>query len=179
MKKNFNFQPTLHSETINIRPLNASDFDELFACASDKDIWAGHPQPDRYKLAVFEPYFKSLLESNACVVVIDKSSQKIIGVSKYYYLEENPDDIAIGFTFLVKEYWGGNTNFELKTLMIDYAFNTFETLWFHVGPTNIRSQKATQKIGAVFTGEESLNISGKHENWYCYRINKKDWNKNN
>lgn len=178
MNNSFNFQPTMRGKSISLRPLEIGDFDELYSCASDRKIWEGHPHTDRYKLSEFEDYFQTAIKSNAFVVVIDNSSGKIIGTSKYYVAETIPDDISIGFTFLVREYWGGKTNYELKTLMLDYAFSYFDNVWFHIGATNIRSQKATEKIGATFSHKETLSISGKDEMWFCYKISKCEWIRN-
>jgi hypothetical protein len=57
--------------------------------------------------------------------------------------------------------------------MFYYSFNDFDCVWFHIAPSNIRSQKATQKIGGVFSHEEITNISGKPDNWLFYKIDKK------
>lgn len=171
----FQLQPTLSAASISVRPLADSDFDQLYSCASDKLIWAGHPHPTRYKHSEFQPYFQALINSKACVVVIENSSGEIIGASRYYRTNAQSIDISIGFTFLVRKHWGGKTNHTLKKLMLDYAFRYFDTVWFHVGPSNIRSQKATLKLGAVFTGEDTLDISGKDELWYCYKIEKASW----
>ena len=171
----FSFQPILKAEKLSLRPLTNSDFDEFFACASDKQIWAGHPHPNRYKLSEFRPYFQAAMDAENCLVVIDNSSGKIIGSSRYYFSKTIPDDISIGFTFLIRKYWGGETNLNLKKLMLDYAFKYYPTVWFHVGSTNIRSQKATLKIGATFSHEETLDISGKDESWLCYKIDKQQW----
>jgi len=59
--------------------------------------------------------------------------------------------------------------------MLDYAFGFFNVVWFHIGPTNIRSQKAILKIGAEFTHEQLLNITGTPRTWGCYKIEKQDW----
>ena len=171
----FTFQPTLKGETVNLRPLREDDFDDLYACASDKNIWAGHPSKNRYKLSEFTPYFKDSLESQANVVIIDNQSNKIIGLSRYYKVDKTPDDISIGFTFLACEYWGGITNRELKNLMINYALQYFPAVWFHVGEDNIRSQKAVLKLGAEFVGEQFLHIAGKTGQWFCYKIEKDNW----
>lgn len=168
----FSYQPTLIGKTISLRALREDDFDGLYAAASDKKIWEGHPSKDRYKLSEFKPYFKSHIESQANVVVIDKQTNKIIGTSRYYQADKTPDDISIGFTFLAREYWGGVTNRELKTLMIEYALQYFPAVWLHVGLTNIRSQKATLKIGAKFMGEDNLVIGGKTGAWLCYKVDK-------
>lgn len=171
----FTFQPTLEGETISIRPLQEDDFEELYACASDKKIWEGHPSPERYKLSEFKPYFKASIASQANIVVIDKQTSKVIGTSRYYQVDKHPNDISIGFTFLIRKYWGGKTNAELKTLMIDYALLHFPIVWLHVGEDNIRSQKATLKIGAQFDGKDTLFIGGKSGEWLCYRISKSNW----
>lgn len=48
-------------------------------------------------------------------------------------------------------------------------------VWFHIAPTNIRSQKATQKIGGVFSHKKNANISGKYVPWMFYKIEKENW----
>ena len=174
MNDRFGFQPILQGTSISLLPLVDSDFDELFACASDKQVWAGHPHPDRYKKSVFSPYFKTAIDSKACAVIENRSG-KIIGSTRYYLSSTVPDDICIGFTFLVQEHWGGKINYELKKLMLDYAFSYFTNVWFHVGTTNIRSQKAILKIGVTFIREEALDISSKGESWLCYQIERETW----
>ena len=175
MKDRFSFQPTLHAKNISLRPLVDSDYEGLFSCASDRQIWEGHPHPNRYKPSEFVPYFQAAMDSKACLVINDNSSEKIIGSSRFYVLPTTQKDISIGYTFLVRKYWGGKTNYELKKLMLDYAFGYFTTVWFHAGVINIRSQKAILKIGATFVKEETLNISSNSESWYCYKMEKEKW----
>lgn len=86
----------------------------MYYAASDPGIWAGHIARDRNKRGVFEPYFGYLLVSGKALTVIDIASGRIVGGSSYYVLPTVPDSIAIGFTFLVKEKWGGSTDRELK-----------------------------------------------------------------
>ena len=40
----FNLQPTLKGELIELRPLGPQDFDALFSAASDSKIWEQHPK---------------------------------------------------------------------------------------------------------------------------------------
>jgi RimJ/RimL family protein N-acetyltransferase len=84
--------------------------------------------------------------------VIDSQTNKIIGCSRYYVSPNQPDSISIGFTFLHHRYWGGATNSELKRLMLNHAFECFAEVWFHIAPSNIRSRKATAKLGAEHVG---------------------------
>ena len=51
------FQPILVGPTITIRPISPGDWPELFAAASDPEIWKVHPVPDRYTEPVFRKFF--------------------------------------------------------------------------------------------------------------------------
>jgi RimJ/RimL family protein N-acetyltransferase len=171
----FNAQPELASNLLVLRPLKSEDFDGLFEAAGHPEVWAGHPVKDRYKRDVFENYFGFLLSTESTLVVIDRLSGKIIGCSRYYPAPDQPDRISIGFTFLNHAYWGGPINFELKRLMLDHAFKTFEEVWFHIGPDNIRSQKATSKLGAEHTYNATLNLSGSPAPAMCFRLSRASW----
>jgi RimJ/RimL family protein N-acetyltransferase len=171
----FNAQPRLESSLLALRPLKAEDFDGLFAAAGHPEVWAGHPAKDRHKRDVFEKYFDFLLGTESTLVVIDQASGKIIGCSRYYPAPDQPDSMSIGFTFINHDYWGGGVNFELKRLMLDHAFKTFPEVWFHIGPDNIRSQKATAKLGAEHVYDATLNLSGTPAPNKCFRLSKDAW----
>ncbi|MGI9389013.1 MAG: GNAT family N-acetyltransferase [Boseongicola sp.] len=171
----FDTQPHLTGPNLILSPLREEDYDGLHRAAGDPFIWAGHPAKDRHRDEVFRPYFGSLLHSGATLAIRDRASGAIIGCSRYYVAPGVEDDISIGFTFLRRDHWGGATNRELKTLMFDHAFNTFETVWFHIGPDNVRSQQATQKLGAEFSHEEVLDLSNGKNNVYCYRLERSVW----
>jgi len=173
----FNYQPIISGPTINLRPILQTDFDEYYQCASDPTIWAGHPSKDRYKLEVFTPYFAAAIKDKA-IIVVSNDTNKIIGSSRYYTVDTAPNDISIGFTFLTVEYWGGGTNKELKQLMFDHAFKTYDNIWLHIDPANIRSQTATQRIGAKFIRDEVNNIGNAGLLWKCYCISKQEWELN-
>jgi RimJ/RimL family protein N-acetyltransferase len=175
MRQNFNYQPQLIGETLSIRPLEANDYSALFACASDKHIWAGHPATDRYKEDVFAKMFDEGLASQACVVISENDTGKLVGWSRYYVAEDGPQDISIGFTFLSRAHWGGQSNGQVKRLMLKHAFEYFDNVWFHIAPTNIRSQKATQKLGAKLINESLLTLGGKEGLWQSYKLEKAQW----
>src|SRR5213076_1582185 len=148
----FNFQPHLKGELIELRPLAPDDWDELFAVASDSLIWEQHPESDRYKEDVFRVFFRDALESGGAVVVIDTKTQQIIGSTRFYGYDPEKSEIEIGWTFLARKYWGGRYNREMKQLMLDHAFKFVESVVLLVGENNIRSQKATEKVGGIRDG---------------------------
>lgn len=168
-------QPELLGETLLLRPLQADDFEGLHSAGGDPAVWAGHPAKDRYKKEVFREYFDAQLASGSTLVFIELGSGKLIGCSRYYLVPDQPQAISIGFTFLSNAHWGGTTDFEIKRLMLDHALEGADDVWFHIDPTNIRSQKATAKLGAVHAYDAVLAISGKPMSWMCFRLKRDAW----
>jgi len=142
------WQPELRGRDLYLRPLTVSDFDALFAAASDPLIWELHPDRERYQRERFEVYFQSGLDSGGALAVIAQESGKIIGSSRFTGHHPPTSSIEVGYTFLTRDYWGGRYNAELKRLMLDHAFQFVERVYFVVGRENFRSQAALAKIGA-------------------------------
>jgi RimJ/RimL family protein N-acetyltransferase len=156
----FDLQPTLKGELIELRPLGPQDFDALFSAASDPKIWEQHPESDRYHREVFQRFFDGALESRGAFAIIERKSGRIIGSSRYCNLDLTNREVEIGWTFLEREFWGGTYNRELKQLMLDHAFRFVDRVVFVVGENNIRSQKALAKIGADFVTKVHLPADG-------------------
>jgi len=148
----FDLQPNLKGELIELRPLRPEDWHALFTVASDPLIWEQHPERYRYEKDVFQVFFKEALESGGAFVVTDKSSQQIIGSTRFYGYDPEKSEIEIGWTFLARKYWGGSYNREMKALLLTHAFKFVENVVFFVGERNLRSQKAMEKIGATKVG---------------------------
>ena len=148
----FDLRPNLIGELIELRPLRPEDWNDLFAVASDPLIWEQHPESDRYKEEIFKVFFREALECGGAFVIVDTTSQQIIGSTRFYGYDPEKSEIEIGWTFLARKYWGGRYNRELKQLMLAHAFKFVENAIFFVGENNIRSQKATEKIGGIKSG---------------------------
>lgn len=156
----FEAQPTLQSELLEVRPLRKPDFPALFAVASDALIWEQHPASDRYEEAVFKDFFQDAIESGGALVVIDKKSSKIIGSSRYHAHNNKKRTVEVGWTFLARAYWGGTYNGELKRLMLKHAFRFVDRVLFLIGPDNVRSKKAVEKIGGIEVGSRAEGPGG-------------------
>lgn len=175
MHPDFDPQPILKSETLILRPLAANDLDPLYAVANDPELWAGHPAKNRYERDVFEAYFASLLAPGETLAVTLADTGQIIGCSRFYAAPDHENSISIGFTFLGRSWWGGAYNFEMKRLMLDHAFAHVDEVWLHIGPTNIRSQRATAKLGAVHAYDSEIGPGGNTGLWQCWRLDKSVW----
>lgn len=169
----FDFQPRLEGPTLLVRPLVADDLEAVYSAASDPEIWAIHPESDRWKRPVFERgYWAGALASGSAFTVLHKASGAVIGSSRYYQYEPEQRTVSIGYTFLTRAFWGGDTNRELKRLMLDHAFQFVDAVIFHIGRTNLRSRRALEKIGGEFLREESWEVHGVATPHAIYRIRK-------
>ena len=159
-----NLQPTLSGKLIQLRPLKSDEFEALFEAASDPLIWAQHPSPLRYQREVFQKFFDEAIACMGALAVVDCETGRVIGSSRYYAYNPERSEVVIGYTFLVRKFWGGKYNRELKTLMLGHIFQFVDDVLFHVGSKNTRSQLAMERVGG-----ELIESSG--DPW-IYRIKK-------
>lgn len=171
----FDPQPSLQDGGLTLRPLQESDRYALATAASDPLIWAGHPAVNRHDRAVFNPYFDMLVTSGSALIIRDAEGH-VIGCTVYYTDANAPSRLSIGFTFLTRKQWGGDTNRIIKRLMLERIFATASEAWFHIAPTNRRSQIATTRLGAVFVHEADMDLGGGAQRWRCYCLTAENWN---
>ena len=148
----FELQPHLRGELVELQPLRSDDWDVLFAVASDPLIWEVHPERDRYKEDVFRKFFDGAMESGGAFLVVDRKTGDVIGSSRYSHFDAERSEIEIGWTFLARSHWGGRYNHDMKRLMLAHAFQFVDRVVLLVGPQNFRSRRAAEKIGGVERG---------------------------
>jgi N-acetyltransferase len=153
-------QPTLTGPKLLLRPLAASDWEMLYAVASDPLIWEQHPQRNRHDIDVFRGFFDEALASGGALVAIDRANGLIVGSSRFHGYDEAKSQVEIGWTFLSRLYWGGVYNGEMKRLMLEHAFQAVDSVVFVIGPNNRRSRRAVEKLGAVLTDETAEGSGG-------------------
>jgi RimJ/RimL family protein N-acetyltransferase len=170
-----NLQPTLVGETLLLSPLQPEHWQSLMLAASDPLIWQLHPEPRRYLPEVFQTVFAGGLQSGGAFLIRDKFSQEVLGTSRFYDFDAAKQDLAIGYTFLIRTRWGGATNAELKQLMLTHAFGFVETVWFHVGEHNLRSRRAVEKLGAIYQKIAQESANGQVRPTVFYALSKQDW----
>ena len=163
----FDCQPKLIGVLVELRPLRPDDEADLFAVASDPLVWEQHPARDRYKPEVFAALFRDALASGGALTVLDRKDGRIIGSSRFLAYEAETGEVEIGYTFLARSHWGGKYNGEMKQLMLRHAFQFVKRVVFLIGPQNMRSQKAIEKLGGVRAGSRP-DAAGRES--YVYEI---------
>lgn len=162
----FDLQPLLKGDLLELRPLREEDYRDLSGVAADPLIWEQHPNNDRYKEEVFKEFFREALASGGALVALDLHDGRVIGSSRFHGYDEAKGEVEIGWTFLARSHWGGSYNGEMKRLMLRHAFRFVESVVFLIGPHNLRSQRAVEKLGAVRDG---LRLNAGRES-FVYRI---------
>jgi RimJ/RimL family protein N-acetyltransferase len=173
MSSSFDYQPVLRDELVELRPLQADDYDDLYAVAADPLIWAQHPVRNRHEEASFRPFFSEALASGGTLVAIDARTARIIGSSRFHAYDPERNEVEIGWTFLARSHWGGRYNGHVKRLMLRHAFRFVATVVLLVSPENVRSQRAVEKIGGVRIGRRP-DAGGRDS--YLYAITASGWN---
>ena len=169
-----NWQPkTLQNERIQFFPLEESHFEELYAVANDELLWEQHPNKLRYQREAFQNFFDGALLSKGAFLIRNKESNEVIGSSRFYDYDEKTSTVLIGYTFIGRQFWGKGYNSDLKKVMLDYAFQFVDKVQFHVGATNIRSQKSIEKIGVKKIAELEVAYHGEPSKMnFVYEITK-------
>ena len=173
----FDLQPTfLQDGLIKLIPLQEKDFATLFEIGSNPLVWEQHPNPNRYKLEDFGNYFKGAIASKGAFLILNAATNETLGCSRYYDYNETDNSVLIGYTFIGTKFWGNGYNKALKKLMLDYAFQFVDKVYFHIGAFNIRSQKAIEKIGTVKVDEFEVEYYGEVSKLnFVYVIDKNQW----
>ncbi|HEU5280419.1 MAG TPA: GNAT family protein [Gammaproteobacteria bacterium] len=147
----------LIGQHITLEPLNEAHRDALRETANDPAIWshmATSALGDN-----FNPWFDKALQpqlnqESIAYAIRDNANQKIIGSTRFYFIDLKHRRLDIGYTWLHPSVWGTKINLEAKYLMLTFAFETLNInrVEFMVDARNMRSQAAIKKIGAVQEG---------------------------
>lgn len=156
-------QPTLQNDLVLLRPVKKKDHEPLYQVANDPLIWEQH-RFKRYLRNEFNKFFEQILESKGGLVIVDQTNGQVIGSTGFKTINGFPNGLEIGGTFIARNYWGSPVNRTVKKMMIEHALQSTDYIVFHVHKSNLRSQKAMEKLnGLKITGTEFLQIPHKSE----------------
>ncbi|MFW2135892.1 GNAT family N-acetyltransferase [Chryseobacterium sp. TY4] len=174
----FSLQPRLENDLLILEPLQKEDFEALYKVASEKEVWAQHPNPDRYKREVFQKFFEGAILSGGAFKITDKKSGELAGSSRFYDYNEADNSILIGYTFYGTKFWGTGLNHKTKHIMMDYIFQYVNTVIFHIGAENLRSQISISRLGAEKVDEQLVEYFGERPKLnFIYQIKKENYQK--
>jgi len=158
MKKRWIEPVTLSGSRVLLEPLSLEHLDGLSAAVKDGELWnlwyTSIPSPENA-----EAYIKTALDMRANAgampfIIRDKESNKIIGCTRYFNVDELNQRLEIGHTWYSESYQRTAANTESKYLLLTHAFEElnaiaveFRTHWH-----NHKSRAAIARLGAKQDG---------------------------
>lgn len=138
-----------------LQPLSREHEQALQHAVADGQLWQLHyanlPQPEQML-----DYIETALHTpdRVAFVVIDATTQTIIGSTSYYHIDETIQRLEIGYTWYAQSYWRTHINTACKYLLLHYAFDTLNcaVVGWRTDALNERSQRAIERLGAKKDG---------------------------
>ena len=178
------FEHFIPGRFIDLERLNNDHIPELELIAIDEKIWENLPYKIKGK-ASFDVFVKELQTKNlnnqqVTYVVRNKTTRQVCGSTGFINIDAINQQLEIGPTWLSPIVWGTKINIESKYLLLTSCFEQLNCMRveFRTRETNIRSQKAIEKIGGIKEGVlrcHRKNDDGTFRNTIMYSIIQPEW----
>jgi RimJ/RimL family protein N-acetyltransferase len=175
---------TLVGRYIILRPPSIEDIDGLSIAARDGEIW-NNRFSQFPNLNEIEKYIQEMLDLSSKgsilpFITIHKSSNTIVGTTRYLNIDYENHRLEIGHTWIAKSYRKTYVNTEAKFLMLQYAFEKLECIAVEIRTDvlNTVSRQAIQRLGAKQDGilrHHKIMKDGRIRDTVCYSIIKPEW----
>lgn len=149
---------TLEGQHVRLEPLSFAHADALVAAAADGKLWntdvtiipSAKDVNDYIKFALDGLAQRSQLP----FVIVRKSSDEIVGTTRFYEIRANDRAAAIGYTWLSKSAQRTPINTEAKLLLLTHAFEEWRCLRVELitDVLNQQSRAAILRLGAKQEG---------------------------
>ncbi len=143
-------------ETVRLEPLEPGHADDLFRAGRDPEVWRwlGSPRPGD-PAAMRDQITDALLARGRGErlpwAVVDRRTGTAIGTTSYYEIDPVNGSVAIGHTWLGRDWWRTAANTDAKLLLLGRAFEDLgaERVVWQTDLRNERSQRAIERLGAT------------------------------
>ncbi len=175
----------LEDDRAKLEPLTQKHFEPLLAIAlSNPDIW-------KFTLAnitdeeSFRDYFNTAMQEKDTkasypFAMFDKQENRYVGCTRYANISSRDKRLEIGWTWIDPLLQGSGINKHNKYLMLRFAFEELDLnrVELKTAGTNLKSQRAMEKIGAVREGvlrKHSINDLGVIRDTVYYSFISDEW----
>lgn len=175
---------TLIGEHVRLEPLAMGHAEPLVAAAADGELWNSNVTliPSRENVG---EYIGVALQAQAAgrelpFVIVQKSSDTVVGTTRFYDIERNDRRAAIGYTWLARSAQRTAINTEAKLLLLTHAFETWNCIRVELITDflNEQSRAAILRLGAKQEGvlrNHMIMPSGRIRDSVCFSIIESEW----
>lgn len=176
--------PTLENERVRLKLLDLSNYKHLYEIAYQPKLVQYSPSkidtPDDLKDYVQSAVDAYYHKTSIPFIIYDKRKNMYAGSTRFMNINWNNKVLEIGSTWIGREFQGTGLNFNMKYLMLQYAFEVmnFEKVEFRIDERNVRSRKAVEKLGCKLEGLLRKNVyllDGFKRNTCCYGLLNEEW----
>jgi RimJ/RimL family protein N-acetyltransferase len=170
----------LENDQLLLRPLQVADFPALLPLTQDPSLWTYFTH-DLSTLAGLEAWAAGHFSGERLqFVVIDKQSGKIHGSTGFGNYFPRDQRIEIGWTWLGKAFQGTGINAQMKSLMLNYAFDALGILRveFKTDVLNLPARQALLRLGATEEGvlrSHTLMTNDRRRDTIYYSFLRGEW----
>ena len=154
----FDSQLVLENQRILLRIVTQKDVDQLREVAFDPSIWAYFTvdisNEDDLRNFVYEAVKGFAEKQKVTFVIIDKQTNKAVGMSSFGNISFYDQRLEIGWSWLGSAYQGTGINQMCKNLLLGFAFEELGMVRveFKTDVLNVKARKALLKIGTIEEG---------------------------
>lgn len=174
----------LHDEHVVLEPLGLDHVPALEAAAADGALWnlwfTSVPAPGHAR-----SYVEKALQGQASGVMLpfavrEKSSNTIVGTTRYYDFVPELPRVAIGYTWYAKRWQKSHVNTACKRLLLQHAFESLDcvAVEIHTDSRNLDSQRAIERLGARREGvlrAHKRRPDGSLRDTVCFSVIAGEW----
>lgn len=175
---------TLVGHGVRLEPLALSHAPALAQAAQDGELWTlrvtSVPEPDQTSA-----YIQTALDGCAAghmlpFVVINESTDTIIGSTRYHDIVAPVARLEIGYTWYAKSYQRSHVNTACKLLLLTHAFDSLgaAVVGWRTDNFNFASQRAIERLGAKRDGvlrHHALRRDGTVRDTVMYSVIAGEW----
>jgi RimJ/RimL family protein N-acetyltransferase len=149
---------TLNGKVIRLEPLSMKHFSDLCEIGLDQDLWKITMTiirtPEEMKSYIDEAVRLQELGSALPFAIVEQSSGKAIGSTRFGNLDRTNRRVEIGWTWVARKWQRTAVNTEAKLLLLTHAFETLKYIRveFKTDSLNQQSRNALLRIGAKEEG---------------------------
>lgn len=179
-----NFHDLANLEIVNplitIRSYKEEDFANLDAIFDPEFFKWFFTNYSTCKEFVSEKMAEYAKDNLVMYVIIDNSTNKIIGTSSLYEISFRHKRVEMGSSWLAKQYHGTQYNALAKYLMIDRLINKlgFNRIQWKTDALNEKSKAAMTKLGFIFEGtlhRHAITYSGRVRDSLIFAVTDQTW----
>lgn len=180
----YNSEVSFSGEHASLEPMQLEHVEDLNQAAADGDLpqlkFTTVPTPDSM-LKVVEAAIAKRKQGTQMPFVIRRSSdQKIVGSTRYYFINPASRNVSIGYTWYSASAQRTMINTDCKLMLLQHAFEqagAISVQW-HTHHENTRSQAAIRRLGAKFEGvlrNAQILPDGRIRHTHCFSMLDHEW----